>query len=194
MPTGYNTSLPTQMAMIANYRAGKTCAEAAAPFSLCAGACKLALRRNGVAARSRVESQRVFKVDHRFFQHVDCEEKAYWLGFFTADGCVYNDRIQLTLSTKDRGHLERWRNALGSDVTIREVFNETKSVWTVSTAFKSKEMADDLAALGVHPRKTYSAYPWAAPQHLARHYWRGAVDGDGGLSAARASSFVERER
>ena len=39
-----------------------------------------------------------------------------------------------------------------------------------------------LGALGVTPRKSATAEPWDGPVRLMRHYWRGMVDGDGGLS------------
>lgn len=46
MPSGFNTDTETEAAMVRAYVNGATCAEAARPFGLSAGACKLALRRN----------------------------------------------------------------------------------------------------------------------------------------------------
>ncbi len=42
-----------------------------------------------------------------------------------------------------------------------------------------------LGALGVTPRKSATAIPWDGPADLMPHYWRGMVDGDGGMGRFR---------
>lgn len=54
---------------------------------------------------------RKYKVNEDYFKLIDTEEKAYWLGFLYADGCVtqatkYSKRLQVNLSIKDINHLE----------------------------------------------------------------------------------------
>ena len=52
-------------------------------------------------------------LDENFFEEINTEEKAYWLGFFYADGyLVYNKQygihgIGIELSSKDKNHLEK---------------------------------------------------------------------------------------
>jgi hypothetical protein len=43
----------------------------------------------------------------------------------------------------------------------------------------SAALVSGLADKGVHPRKTWTLSAFAAREDLQRHYWRGAVDGDG---------------
>ena len=43
----------------------------------------------------------------------------------------------------------------------------------------SPEMATDLASHKLVPRKTFSTRPAQVAPELARHYWRGVIDGDG---------------
>jgi hypothetical protein len=134
------------------------------------------------------------EVNHDYFEAVDCEEKAYWLGVLAADGCVCrrdkdgtrSPTISLDLATRDREHVEWFRRCVGSTHTVY-VRNPKKTKWgnstgTASIQFRSKKMADDLAKLGIVPRKSLTAEPWDGPPELMRHYWRGVVDGDGCLS------------
>ena len=54
------------------------------------------------------------------------ENKAYLLGFYAADGCVYknNNSIKLTLASVDRDFLEKIKQELEADFPIRDY--ETK--------------------------------------------------------------------
>jgi hypothetical protein len=62
--------------MVRAYLVGETCREAAARFSLCPGACKLALRALGVPARPPELAARKYDLNHAFFHTIDSEEKA----------------------------------------------------------------------------------------------------------------------
>ena len=46
------------------------------------------LEKQGVALRSNADANRRQTFDVHYFQTIDSEEKAYWLGFLTADGCI----------------------------------------------------------------------------------------------------------
>ena len=58
-------------------------------------------------------------VNEHIFDEIDTEEKAYWLGFLYADGCVVNakPRIELSLSDKDTEHLNKYIKFLDFDRT-----------------------------------------------------------------------------
>ncbi len=48
------------------------------------------------------------------FNEIDTEEKAYWLGFLYADGCVMDNHIfKLTLSDQDEDHLIKFCKFIG---------------------------------------------------------------------------------
>jgi len=59
-------------------------------------------------------TNRRYDVNHSFFEVIDTEEKAYWLGFLYADGCVRKTRsgsqVVLKLSIKDEEHLVMFKN------------------------------------------------------------------------------------
>lgn len=137
------------------------------------------LQKHGIVLRSRAEVRRVNTCNHAYFHAIDTEEKAYWLGFLTADGCITTgNRIAVHLGTADCSHLFKLKMALAATQTVS---SNTRSCALVIC---SPEMAADLAAHGILPKKTFSTKPAQIAPELARHYWRGVIDGDGYISKA----------
>ena len=66
-----------------------------------------------------------YKRNSDVFEKIDTEEKAYWLGFLYADGYINEKRkfVDIGLKRSDRGHLEKFRQFLESDVPIRDEIN-----------------------------------------------------------------------
>lgn len=125
---------------------------------------------------------RKYVIDHHFFDVIDTEEKAYWLGFITADGCVSRGHyLTINLAVADTGHLEKLGAALSSDYPIRPSGSGKPSAGIVRWYASSVQLVQALGALGITPRKSATAAPWDGPADLMAHYWRGMVDGDGGM-------------
>ena len=78
------------------------------------------LKRNGIKHFGIGEqSNRKYAVDDNFFNKIDEERKAYWLGFIAADGFVENRKsknkvLKITLSEKDKEHLRKFLNDVKS--------------------------------------------------------------------------------
>jgi hypothetical protein len=59
--------------------------------------------------------------DYHFFDKINTEEKAYWLGFIAADGCVTDKGcLQILLSRKDRDHLELFKKHINGEHPVRD--------------------------------------------------------------------------
>ena len=77
-------------------------------------ASKTAIRRvlveNNIPIRT---DNHLYKANYRTFKIIDSAEKAYWLGFIAADGCVYvrekNATVWLQIKAEDRKHLEKFK-------------------------------------------------------------------------------------
>lgn len=136
------------------------------------------------------EYGRKHSVNHVYFDTIDTEEKAYWLGFISADGYIYHkgekpSGIGIRLAEKDKDHLEKFRNSLGSthSVTREETFTE-RAGFTVSYKIRlySWQLGNALINLGLKRNKGINNNPCLlVPNELLRHYWRGLFDGDGSI-------------
>lgn len=122
--------------------------------------------------------------DENYFETIDSSEKAYWLGFIYADGCVYEGnngnsyRLQINLKESDKPHLEKFQESIGSSYKIGYNAN-TKSV---SLKINSTKMCKDLINLGVIPRKSLVCTMPNIPYNLKSHFVRGLFDGDGTIT------------
>lgn len=171
--------------IINEYATGRSQKDIATALGRKQGNIARVLRRSGVQAKRR-GPYRTHSLDENFFSVIDTEEKAYWLGFISADGNVQRSPdgrqvwLGVELHRRDRGHLIKLATSLGSDVTPRDRINNN-GVECSSVRFHSQRLVDDLGVLGVVPNKTFSLQPWSGSPELMRHYWRGFVDGDGCL-------------
>jgi len=134
-----------------------------------------------------------------FFDRVDTPEKAYWLGFISADGCIVatsrnpeGGHLALQLAIRDRAHLVKLKESLGAHAGVRTLVRENfgKTLGYALLTVGSRRLTQALLALGVTPRKSASMQPWDGPVHLMPHYWRGMVDGDGSLARKTEGKFT----
>lgn len=150
----------------------------------------LLVRRIGFSKRP-LGRPRVCKIDESVFDVLG-EHAAYWVGFLMADGCVHSNKVVINLASKDKDHLYRFREFLGSTHAISDDTLSTMGFGSGTFnrfTFRSTAITNRLKELGVQPRKTQTA---EAPPQLAydRDFWRGMVDGDGclGLHSKRRMS------
>lgn len=198
MPTGQPIPDDVQQAMVDAYLSGQSCRQAAAPFGLSIGACVRALKLRGVARREQTDAQRQYPVNDAYFASVDTVAKAYWLGFITADGCVASasNNLSIGLARCDRDHLAKFNAAIGSERPVLDYEAMSKGAMrSFSRAtITSSRVVQDLACVGITPRKTFSVEAWRGPEALMVPYWRGVFDGDGAIfKARRRSTYKERE-
>jgi hypothetical protein len=139
---------------------------------------------------------KLISVNDDYFSAIDTEEKAYWLGFIAADGCVteskYGPSLQVTLAEIDHGHLEKLKQAVGYQGTLyKRISSRHGSKHREATLrIGSHAFTQHLVNLGVTPRKSFTLEPWHGPQELMHHYWRGLLDGNGCICAASKGSWT----
>lgn len=123
----------------------------------------------------------MINLDKNFFEFINTEEKAYWLGFIWADGHVSQKAPWfLVVQIKDRDHMEKLCKALSYDGTIKAVhgsgYNPNAIHYRV--AFCRRKLCDDLNNLGRNSNK--DTLPDIDPS-LMGHFLRGYFDGDGSV-------------
>lgn len=148
---------------------------------------------------------RKIQFNKRFFQNIDTEDKAYWLGFIFADGSITktdvsmerHNRLSITLSVKDVQHLYAFCDSIDGSHDMVTVSSPYVNAWgSISQAChincNSVEMAEDLISHNCIPRKTYlPAFPDDIPDELMHHFIRGYFDGDGCISGKQDRPFFE---
>src|SRR5712691_11105891 len=149
MPAPFKWTSEQIQDMVASYERGESVTSIAARYGTSQQVIGPVLKRHGVRLRSQNETMRRHTCNHAYFHRVDTEEKAYWLGFLTADGCITTgDRVVVHLASEDCGHLFKLKAALGASQTV------SRSGGSCSLTICSPEMAVDLAAHGLLPNKT----------------------------------------
>jgi len=150
------------------------------------------LRNAGMDRRERLAGDNL-----TYFDYINTPDKAYWLGFIGADGCVTgldsgNPRLVIKLARKDREHLTILHRALQARRPIRdfeEMSKGRKRPYSALTIY-SGHVTEALGRHGVTPRKTNTLDPWAGPATLMPHYWRGLIDGDGSITISSKGVWI----
>lgn len=133
-----------------------------------------------------------YSCNYRFFEEIDTEEKAYWLGFLSADGWVNKNEetnsgtIGIELQYGDIDHLKKFNKSLSGNYQITDRWRKntfpngnTKTTHNCVIRIYSIYMYNDLHNLGFDGNKTYTFEMPKIPDDLIRHYMRGYFDGDG---------------
>ena len=174
------------------YQEGKSAYEASRISGIGRHTIYRKLRSLGIVRSNKINSRK-YQVNHHFFSSIDCESKAYWLGFIYADGFVsrtkhHQNIIGITLKDVDAIHLEKFKQDIDSTYPITRCSNKgwhNKICECARITITSEQMFDDLVAKGVVPHKSLIlTFPntYIVPKHLQHHFIRGYFDGDGSFA------------
>ena len=130
------------------------------------------------------------KCDKYFFDVIDTPDKAYTLGFITADGAVVFQKnicgdkehgsLAIEVQEKDIDVLKFFSSKINPDAKIIQCFYNKKRNYRVS--FNSTYLARSLSKYGVvqNKSKIINQVPVELiPKELLSYYFRGLIDGDG---------------
>lgn len=119
--------------------------------------------------------------NENFFEKIDTEEKAYFLGLIYSDGCLQHDsnkslyNVNIKLHIKDKDILEKFIQCISGEMELWK--NKQRDM--VELKLNGKKIVNDLEKMGVCPNKTFTIdYPMI-DENLERHFLRGYFDGDG---------------
>lgn len=137
---------------------------------------------------------KLYKCDEHYFDSIDSEHKAYWLGVLFADGNVQkygNQSGIIILSSKDTD----WVNLFKTDLKytgpllkeVHNVYNKEISKLRVV----SEQLFIDLNKLGCVPKKSLIIEFPNIPEEFIPHFIRGYFDGDGSVGIYKNSSKAD---
>lgn len=118
---------------------------------------------------------------YNFFDTIQTEEQAYWLGMFMSDGNIGDNgrkSYHIRLASKDYTHLYKFCDAVS---VTRDIVSINKNGVGCACIY-SKRMYHSLIQCGMHPgQKVKNTFPTFLPDELVRHFIRGYFDGDGSV-------------
>lgn len=131
------------------------------------------LKRNSIPTRKSK-----YKLCEDYFDNIDSEEKAYFLGFLYADGSNTGKQICLKLHSNDIDILRKLGNLIyRSDFKITHSYDSNAYMLVMS----SRYLCNSLTKQGCHKNKTFTLSMPTINKDLIRHFIRGYFDGDGSI-------------
>lgn len=158
-------------------------------------AVRYAIKNRGIEARRKNR----YTLNENFFNKIDSEEKAYFLGLLFADGFVgdaKHNNISLSASSINKDILEKFTTSIEFTGNIRRVKNKAgyhteNDIFTIN--FSSKTMCDDLRKYGMTGLKIdrlNTMINTKIPKNFVRHFYRGYIDGDGCIGIRDSSRNI----
>jgi len=173
-------------------------AELSRRYDVTAAGIHYQIKKRGIPYKPFV--QRKHQFDEDFFENIDTEAKAYWLGFIMADGCIEQPtkwgrpkRLKIQLSAIDKEHLQKFLADINADIEVEEFMPHESTYGTTPMCriqINSVKMCSDLAKYGITRNKTGNESMPELPGHLMRHFIRGYFDGDGSVTFTEKSSHI----
>lgn len=122
-----------------------------------------------------------------YFENIDTERKAYWLGFMFADGYIVDysnkygeDKFGITLNMNDIKTLEDFKKDISSTNPITDVSSKGHNLARI--IMSSQKTVNDLIAHGCIKQKSLVLKPPInVPKDFIHHFIRGFFDGDGSI-------------
>jgi len=138
--------------------------------------------KNKLAHLGSVPANRFHTLNEDYFKEIDTKEKAYWLGFIAADGCVTNKRgWHFSWGLKDKEVLEQFLLDIQASHKVRSL---KPGYFYIS--FANQRFIKNLTSHGIVPNKTFELkFPDSLDACLLPHFIRGYWDGDGYIGLSR---------
>ena len=136
--------------------------------------------------RDQHQTSRKYTLNENFFDSIDTEEKAYFLGLLWADGTNIINRncIQIGLQETDKYVLETMLSVMDANSPLKctkSTYSGGKDMYSVSLF--SEHMSQRLNDIGMVQNKSLILqFPTCVKLDLMPHFIRGVFDGDGYIS------------
>ena len=145
------------------------------------------LKNNKIDIRDNTLNSRKYNHIEDYFENIDTEEKAYWLGFMYADGYITNNSFGFSINSIDRNHAVKFNKSLQANNPIHEYKGTgySKDSLICRTLLTSAKTVNDLIDKGCIRNKTLKLeFPTEeqVPKYLIHHFIRGYMDGDGSIN------------
>lgn len=185
------------------YKEGKSLTDLSKIFNCSLTTISDTFKKNGLQSRGNKDIygndyNKVHSCNDSFFEKIDSERKAYWLGYMFADGCNHEKDRAISF-----GQTEQYKDAVyqfKTDIkgtqtisigkprisTFRDKEYLTATFYRIM--IRSKQLSEDLARHGCTKNKTLTTTFPDIPHELRRHFIRGYFDGDGSVTSPKTKN------
>lgn len=187
--------------LVKDYQTGQySCLELGRKYGIRGNSTCDLLKRRGIKINNNLsEINRIYPFDEHFFDVIDSEAKAYFLGLMYSDGCNREDKktMAISLLASDKHILEAFSKCIKTERPLKYISRQAKNpkhhdVWTMN--INSPIMSAALARLGcVQAKSLILKFPTEdqVPEKFLRHFLRGVYCGDGGLSVVNYRGIMK---
>lgn len=139
-----------------------------------------------------------YQCNYQAFKIIDSSEKAYWLGFLAADGCIYKRKnsnsnfISVNIHSKDNEHLQKFLEFLNANIPIKTIIQQggySNNTPMSRITINSKDMVEDCVDKGIVPRKSLVLEPPKIDEKYYLPFILGYFDGDGSIYQTSQGAF-----
>lgn len=140
---------------------------------------------------NKIHGNRKFSIDENYFNVINSERKAYFLGLIWADGSILKSKgtLSIHLQKEDEYLLEELRNDICPSKPLK--YYQPKNLkWKerAMLTIHSYPLINSLINIGCIPNKRQGVqFPDCIPKNLIHHFIRGYFDGDGCVSILNKS-------
>lgn len=151
-------------------------------FSCSFGTIRNLLNKHRIKSRGNKQG---YPRNEFYFNRIDTQEKAYWLGFLYADGCIHDTNNEISINITDLEHIQKFQQAIGAvnhkTTEIKdERYKNAKTLYQFS--IKDKQLHEDLIKWGCVPQKNLLLKKIPnIPRDFTSDFIRGYFDGNGSL-------------
>ena len=185
-----------ELKIIESYQQGNSAPKVAEQFNISPTMVLRYLKQHDIQSRSAEECHRIYEINENFFDTINTQEKAYFLGFLYADGGITdttgNHFVRVELQQEDQDILKKFSHLIFKDepeshikeTTRTKIYkSEERQYYSSYLTIHSKYMCGKLKELGCGECKSLIlTWPeWLIDPELQQHFIRGYYDGDGGL-------------
>jgi len=159
------------------------------------------LDSKGIIRRRPSEYTRKYTADYTFFDKIDNEYKAYWLGFLYADGYISEKdknnsaHVSLYLKDEDEQHIELFKRVMRAENPLEHRDYTTplgKKNRSCGITIRHEHLVNSLIDKGcVNNKSLILTFPTReqVPEVYVSHFIRGYFDGDGCISKTKNNRF-----
>lgn len=181
--------------LISEYLLGISSVELGKKYNVTYQTILMFLRKKKILIRDISHANQKYKLHENFFDIIDSQEKAYFLGILYADGCNSTElnMIRLILTSSDVELLKQL-SAFIYQVERPLTFRKGKSFFDKQTSkiyqrkdsycltIQNKHISSKLVEYGLIKAKSLKVkFPTCIQHNLLRHFIRGYFDGDGSV-------------